>query len=80
MMVESIEPWVQNGKVSLRVQPNASRTELIEENNQLKLYLKAQPEKGKANDALTKFFKKKYKLQVEVIKGKTAKNKILKII
>ena len=55
-------------------------TELIEENNQLKLYLKAQPQKGKANDALIKFFKKEYKLRVVVKSGKTSRDKVICIV
>ena len=62
------------------MQPSSSKTELIEENNTPQLYLKAQPEKDKANEALIKFLKKEYKLNVEVVKGKTSKNKILKVI
>lgn len=64
---------------SLRVIPNASKTELIEENDQLKLYLKAQPQKGKANEALVKFFKKEYKLKVVVKRGKTSRDKVIKV-
>jgi uncharacterized protein (TIGR00251 family) len=71
--------FIKNNTFSLRVIPNASKTELIEENHRLKLYLKAQPQKGKANDALIKFFKKEYKLKVEIKRGKTSKDKVIEI-
>ncbi len=73
----NIKQHTKEGKLSIKVVPNASRTKLIEENNELKLYLKAQPQKGKANSELVQFFKKEYKLKVEVIKGKTSRNKVL---
>lgn len=78
--MESINDWIQNGNIEVRVQPGASKTELITENSSLKLYLKAQPEKGKANSALVKFFRKEFKLDVEVVRGKTSRNKVLKIL
>ncbi len=80
MNLPFITNHIQGTQLTIKVQPGASKTELIEENNTLKLFLKTQPEKGKANDALIKFFKKEYKLIVEVVKGKTSRNKILKII
>ena len=52
---------------SLRVTPNASRTEFKEEDGKYKLYLQAVPEKGKANAAVIKFFKKAYIREVDNI-------------
>ena len=76
-MISSIEKFIHNNTFALRVIPNASKTDLIEENGRLKLYLKSQPQKGKANDALLKFFKKEYKLIIEIKSGKTSKDKVI---
>ena len=76
-MISSIGKFIHNNTFSLRVIPNASKTDLIEENEKLKLYLKVQPQKGKANEALVKFFKKEYKLMIEIKSGKTSKDKVI---
>ena len=44
-----IHNYIKNNLLKIKVIPNASRTELKEINNQLKLYLQAVPEKGKAS-------------------------------
>jgi len=70
-------------KLIVRVIPNSSKTEVAEEKeNFLKIRLKACPRKGKANAELIKFLAKKYKVsksQVEITKGLTSKNKLVKI-
>jgi len=63
----------------IRVIPNSSKTKLIEENNQLKLYLQAQPEDNKANIALIKFFKKEYNVRVTIKSGVKSRHKVLLI-
>jgi len=65
---------------SLRVTPNASRTELKEEDGKLKLYLQAVPEKGKANAAVIKFFKKEFNLKVEIKSGSKSRDKVLRVL
>jgi uncharacterized protein len=65
---------------SLRVIPNASRTSLKEENGKLKLHLQAVPEKGKANAAVIKFFKKEFGIKVEIKSGSRSRDKVLRII
>jgi uncharacterized protein len=62
---------------SLRVTPNASRTEFKEEDGKYKLYLQAVPEKGKANAAVIKFFKKEFNIKVEIKSGEKSRDKIL---
>ena len=71
---------IHNNLLKIKVIPNASRTELKGVNNQLKLYLQAVPEKGKANQAIIKFFKKEYNLKVEIKSGSRSRDKILRII
>jgi len=71
---------IKNGLLELRVVPHSSRTELLQENNQLKLYLKSVPQKDKANKELIKFFKKEFNLKVEILRGLKSREKVLKII
>ena len=69
--------------INIKVIPNSSKTEVVEEqDNFLKIKLKASPQKGKANADLIKFLAKKYqvsKSQVEIIKGLTSRNKLVRI-
>ena len=65
---------------SIRVTPNASRTSLKEEDGKLKLYLQAVPEKGKANLAIIKFFKKEFGIKIEIKSGSRSRDKVLMVI
>jgi len=75
-----LDKYIKNNLLRIKVIPNASRTELKEVNGELKLYLQAVPEKGKANQAVIKFFKKEYNLKVELKSGEKNRNKVLIII
>jgi len=74
-----INKHIQNGKIKIKVIPHAGRIELKEEGGKLKLYLKAAPEKGKANTGLIKYFKKEHKLSVRIKLGETSREKVLEI-
>lgn len=74
----NLSKYVQNGFFSLKVIPNSKEDQLIEENG-LKLYLKAVPDKNKANLALIKFFKKELGLNVKIKSGLKSGEKLLKI-
>ncbi|MEK6905475.1 MAG: DUF167 domain-containing protein [Nanoarchaeota archaeon] len=75
-----INKFIENGKIKIKVIPHAGRTELKEDEGKLKLYLKAAPEKGKANAELIKFFKKQFKLSVRIKSGETSREKVLECI
>ncbi len=70
-------------KYIIKVIPRSSQTEIIEEKDDfLKIKLKAIPEKGKANAELIKFLAKHFKTtqsNINIVKGKTGRNKIIKI-
>ena len=70
-------------KYNIKVIPKSSRTEIVEESEKyLKIKLKATPEKGKANAELIKFLAKHFKgakSNINIIKGKTGRNKIVEI-
>jgi len=76
----NIDNYINNNLLKIRVTPNANTTKLIEENNQLKLYLKSVPEKDKANQELIKFFKKQYNLKVIIKSGTKSRNKVLEVL
>tara|TARA_Y100000310_G_C20622060_1_gene783917 strand:- start:652 stop:867 length:216 start_codon:yes stop_codon:yes gene_type:complete len=63
-------------KILVKVIPNSKKNELLEDEQVLRLYLKAVPEKGKANLLLIKFFKKKG-MRVEIVKGWKSREKVL---
>ena len=64
----------------VEVKTNANKTEILEETpNKIKLAVKAKPEGGKANLEVMKFLSKHFKKNVEIVKGKTSKKKIIKL-
>ncbi len=75
----NLDKFVKNGLLELKVIPNAGRTGLKEENGGLRLYVKAVPEKGKANAELIRFFKKEYQLSVRIKSGGSGREKVLEI-
>ena len=67
--------------LSVKVIPKARRTEIVEwEQNQLKIRLKAIPEKGKANEKVIELLSKHFKVpksDIEIIRGAAYKEKII---
>ncbi len=76
----NLSKYVHNNTLTVKVVPCSGRTELMEENGKLKLYLKSPPEKNKANAELIKFFKKNYKLSVRIKFGESSREKVLEVI
>jgi len=70
---------IKDNLLKIKVVPNSSRNHIVEEKQGFKLYLKAPPEKNKANHELIKFFKKKLDWKVEIVKGEKSRTKTLKI-
>lgn len=75
-----IQKHLQNNQFHLKVIPNSSRNDLVEENGILKLHLQAVPDKNKANMELIKFFKKEFGLMVEIVHGMKSREKIIRLI
>jgi hypothetical protein len=69
--------------VSLRIQPRASKNEIIrKEDGGLKIRLTAPPVDGAANEALIRFLADTFsipKSQVEIVSGHTARDKIVRL-
>ncbi len=68
--------------VEIKVVPSSGRIGCKLEGSRLKCYLKAAPEKGKANDELVRYLAKKLGLkgaQVRLVSGATSKLKRIQI-
>ena len=77
-----IEKYIKNNSLKIIVKPSSPKNEIIffDKNKQsLKIAVKAPPEKGKANQELIKFISKLLQRKVEIVKGLTSREKILKI-
>jgi len=70
-------------KVSIKVQPNAGKNEVIGQSNDVwKIRIAAPPEKGKANKLLIEFLGEVLKIKkdhITIFKGHTSHNKIVAI-
>jgi hypothetical protein len=70
-------------RITIRVQPNAKKSEVVGcIDGVWKIKLKAPAIEGKANEALIKFLAKKIGVaqsEIEIVRGKTARTKILKL-
>lgn len=72
-----------SGKTHFKVivKTNKPKTDLVSfSDGVFRMDVKAQPVEGKANIEIIKYFKKNHKLNVEIISGKTSKEKLVKII
>jgi uncharacterized protein (TIGR00251 family) len=70
-------------KLKVKVFPKSSREELVETGGVIKAYVKAAPEKGKANKALIGLVAKEYgvkKSRVVILTGETGRNKVLEVL
>jgi uncharacterized protein (TIGR00251 family) len=67
--------------ISLYVQPNAPKSEIIGEyNGTLKIKIKAPPIEGRANDAIIEFFSDILKIpksRFEILRGDQSRHKVL---
>jgi uncharacterized protein len=76
-------PDAADAVLSIRIQPRASRNEVLHlENGGLKIRLTAPPVDNAANEALVKFLSSLLsvaKSQVEIVSGHTAREKIVRI-
>ena len=77
---EQLLAYIQNNLLPVRVIPNSSRQDVVEEAGRVKIYLQAVPDKNKANQELVKFFKKQFKLKVEIERGDKSREKVLVIL
>ncbi len=68
--------------MSVRIQPRASKNEVVSREGGVKIRLTAPPVDGAANEALVRFLADTLcvsKSQVEIVSGHTARDKVVKI-
>ena len=73
---------IKNNRLKIIVKPKSPKSEIKnfdKEKQALRVNIKAEPEKGKANKEIIKFFTKLLKKQVKIISGLTSKTKTLEI-
>ena len=67
--------------IKVTVKPNQPETKILEEGkDELKVALHAKPIEGEANQELIKFLRKQFNADVEIIRGKTVRKKIIRLI
>lgn len=67
-------------KLKLKISPNASKSEIVKTDTDIKIKLTAQPIDGKANKCLVEFLSKSFKIpksNIEILKGETGREKTL---
>ena len=69
-------------RVSIKVMPKSSREEVVEGDDGIKVYVKAAPDKGKANKAVIELVAEHYGVKrsaVTIVSGETGRHKIVEI-
>ena len=69
-------------RIEVKVFPKSSRDELVKKDGILKVYIKAAPDKGKANKALIALIARTYKVKksdVSIVTGQTSRNKVVEV-
>ena len=65
----------------VKVKPNARETKIISKSeSEMTIALAAPATDGKANLELIRFFKKTFKTDVKILRGKTSRIKLLKFV
>ena len=66
--------------INVKVRPNSGRQEIIKINDsKFKVFLKKSPEDNKANEELIKLLRNYFNAPITFIRGKTSRNKSLKV-
>lgn len=78
------EPLIVNQAIIIvRIQPGAGKTGIVGRHDEaIKIRVAAPPEKGKANAALIEFVAQRLSISrdaVEILRGHTSRNKVLRI-
>ena len=77
-----LKPFVQNGEITVRVTPKASRNAIKVEGGQVRVYVTVVPEGGKANAAVVKLLAKTLgvpKSGLDLIRGATSRDKVFRL-
>ena len=81
MTIEDCISIKENGiLIKLKISPNASKNQIIKENDIIKLKVTAQPIENKANKAVIEYLSKILKVpktSISIVKGDTSKEKTI---
>lgn len=67
--------------VNIQLKPSARRDEILEERGDfLRIAVSAPAHEGRANAELLKFLKKEKGWRAEIVKGKTSKTKVVRVL
>jgi uncharacterized protein (TIGR00251 family) len=69
-------------KLTIKVTPGAKKNEFKQEGDLIKIFLKAPPVEGKANEALIHFLSEHFDVRVskiEIVKGLKSRQKVVNI-
>ncbi len=69
--------------LEIKAFPKSSREEIVKKDGRIKAYIKAAPDKGKANRALVELVAKEYGVKrsaVRIVSGLTSRKKTVEII
>lgn len=82
MNARDVEDYIYAKRLKIIVKPNSPKTEIKgwdKGKEALKVNVKAEPEKGKANKEVIKLFTKLLKKKVAITHGLVSKQKVLRI-
>ena len=68
---------------NIRVTPHAKQNKVVEADGVLRVYTTVAPENGRANDAVIKALAKHFgvaKSQIKIVRGVTARDKVIEIV
>lgn len=69
-------------RIKIKVIPGSSQEKIVEKDGILRVYVRAAPEKGKANKVLMGLIAKKYGIRksgVKIISGLSGRNKVVEV-
>lgn len=64
----------------IRVKPNSSRSKVCFDDGRIVVFVRAVPDKNKANDEVIKVFKKSLRVRVEIVKGERSRLKRVRVL
>ena len=70
-------------RLTVRVVPNAKKTEIVEEPDRLKVYLTAPAVDGKANRALIEFLADHFQVKkshIRIVRGEKSRSKVVEVV
>jgi len=71
---------IKNNSLEIKIIPNSRKNNIISKDNKFIIEISQPAENNKANQELIRYLKKITGKEIKIIKGKTSKNKTIKIV